>query len=115
MHGCFRTQLPEVQFPEFLELVSKGKIIDVAEVNQRCCLEESEKMLENVNPTHLGLASGKLVVVTGRQSFAKSALRHSTAAPLSGRDPNYWLPKKNSKSKNVVKGTFKDFWFLLMF
>ena len=82
--------------PRVPGIIIRGK--NVAEVNQRCCLEDSEKMLENVNPTHLGLASGKLVVVTGRQSFAKSALRHSTAAPLSGRDPNYWLPKKNSQS-----------------
>ena len=37
----------------------KWKIIDVAEVNQQCCSEESGLWLENVNRTHLVLASGK--------------------------------------------------------
>ena len=37
------------------------QIVDVAvEVNQRRCLEECGQWLENVNPTHLVLASGKL-------------------------------------------------------
>ena len=33
------------------------KIVNVAEVNQRPCLEESGQWLENVNQTHLVLAS----------------------------------------------------------
>ena len=33
----------------------------LAEVNPRRCLEESEQWLENVDQTHLILASGKLV------------------------------------------------------
>ena len=38
------------------------KIVDVAEVNQQRCLEESGQWLKNVDRTHLLLASGKLVV-----------------------------------------------------
>ena len=37
----------------------RGKIIDVAEVNQRRWLQESGPWLENVDRTHLVLASGK--------------------------------------------------------
>ena len=37
-------------------------MVDVAEVNQRQCLEESGQWLENVDRTHLVLASGKLVL-----------------------------------------------------
>ena len=40
----------------------KWKIIDVAEVNQRRCLEESEQWLVNGDRTHLVLASGKSVL-----------------------------------------------------
>ena len=39
-----------------------SKIVDVAEVNQWCCLEESGQWLENVDQTHLVVASGKLVL-----------------------------------------------------
>ena len=35
--------------------------MDVAEVNQRCWLEESEQWLETVDQTHLALTSGKPV------------------------------------------------------
>ena len=34
----------------------------MAEVNQWCCLEESGKLLENVDQTHIVPASGKLVL-----------------------------------------------------
>ena len=37
------------------------KIVDFAEVNQWRSLEESWQYLENVDWTHLALASGKLV------------------------------------------------------
>ena len=37
-------------------------IVDVAEVNQWCWLEESEQWLENVDRAHLVLVSGKLVL-----------------------------------------------------
>ena len=40
----------------------RGKIIDVAEINQRGWLEESGQWLENVDPTHLVQASGKPVL-----------------------------------------------------
>ena len=40
----------------------RGKIFNVAEVNQRRWLEESGLRLENVNQTHLVLASGKPVL-----------------------------------------------------
>ena len=36
------------------------EIVNVAEVNQWCCLKESGEWLDNVNWTHLVLASGKL-------------------------------------------------------
>ena len=36
--------------------------MDVAKVNQWRCFEESDQWLENVDQTHLALASGKLVV-----------------------------------------------------
>ena len=38
--------------------ISEEKIVDVAEVNQRRWLEESGQWLENVDQTHLVLASG---------------------------------------------------------
>ena len=47
---------------------SDEKIIYVAEVNQRCWLEESGQWLENVDQTHLVLASGKPVL---QQNFNK--------------------------------------------
>ena len=37
----------------------RGRNVDVAEINQRCCLEESEQCLENANRTYLVLANGK--------------------------------------------------------
>ena len=40
----------------------RGKFIAVAEVNQRRWLEESGQWLENVDRTHLVLASGKPVL-----------------------------------------------------
>ena len=49
-----------------------GKIIDVAEVNQRPWLEESGQWLENVERTHLVLSSGKplLQKVDSQHKFA---------------------------------------------
>ena len=41
---------------------TQGKILSVAEVNQLSCLEESGQWLENVDLTHLVVASGKLVL-----------------------------------------------------
>ena len=39
-------------------------MVDAAEVNQRRCIEESGQWLENVDRTHLVLASGELVLQT---------------------------------------------------
>ena len=50
-----------VLFPAFLKFF-RGKIINVSEVNQWRWLEESGQWLENVDQTHLVLASGKLVL-----------------------------------------------------
>ena len=48
--------------PSIPEIFFCGKIIDVAEVNQRPWLEESGQGLENGDRTHLVLASGKPVL-----------------------------------------------------
>ena len=48
--------------PSAPKKISKEKIIDVAEVYQRRCFEESGKWLENVDQDHLVLASGKQVL-----------------------------------------------------
>ena len=40
----------------------RGKIVDIAEVNQWCCLEEREQWLEIVDWAHLVLDCGKLVL-----------------------------------------------------
>ena len=42
--------------------ISEEIIVDVAEVDQRCCLDESEQGLENVDQTYPVLASSKLVL-----------------------------------------------------
>ena len=42
--------------------MSEEKIIDVAEVDQQRCLEESGQRLENVDQSHLALARVKLVI-----------------------------------------------------
>ena len=51
-----------IGFPAFPKFFQKGKIIDVAQVNQRRWLEESGQWLENVDRTHLVLATGKPVL-----------------------------------------------------
>ena len=48
--------------PGVAEFFSEEKFVYVAEVNQRRCLEKSEQWLENVDQTHLALASGKPVL-----------------------------------------------------
>ena len=55
--ACFQTQMPQDCFPAFTIF-----FVDVAEVYTRNCLEESGQFLENVDPTHLVLASGKRVL-----------------------------------------------------
>ena len=67
--------LPLTQQPRFDSQRSqknfRGKITDIAEVNQRCYLEESGQWLENVYQTHLVLASGKPVL----QKFIKGLIK----------------------------------------
>ena len=45
--------------PSAPKTFSDQKNVDVAEVNQQYCLEESEQCLENANRTYLVLANGK--------------------------------------------------------
>ena len=47
------------------------KIVDGVQVNQLCCFEKSGQWLENFDPTHLALASDKLVqqLKTRMQSY----------------------------------------------
>ena len=47
----------------------KEKIISIAEVKQQGWLEESGLLLENVDQTHLVLASGKRVLQKRRRYF----------------------------------------------
>ena len=47
--------------PSIPEFFSEEKIVEVAEVNQWCCLKESGQRLENVDQTHPILASNKQV------------------------------------------------------
>ena len=51
------TQQPQVRFSAFLKIY-----FDVTEIYQWCWLEKSGQMLENVDQTHLVLASDKLVL-----------------------------------------------------
>ena len=55
------TQHPKVRFTAF-PIFFRGNIIDVAEADQWGSLEESGQWLENVDQTHLVLASGKPVL-----------------------------------------------------
>ena len=43
----------------------REKIVNVAKVNQLCCLQESVQWIKNVHLTHLVLASGHLVLASG--------------------------------------------------
>ena len=46
--------------PSVPKKIKRKKFINVAEINQQRCLEESGQWLENVDQIHLVLASGKL-------------------------------------------------------
>ena len=50
--------------PSIPKKLSVGNNVNSSEVNQRRHLEESEQWLENVDQTHIVLASGKLVQKT---------------------------------------------------
>ena len=52
----FRTKLPGLN-SQHSQKKFRGKNANVAAVNQRCCLEENGQRLENVNKTHLVVAS----------------------------------------------------------
>ena len=58
----------QVQFPAFLKIF-RGKIIDIADDNQRRWLEEIGRLLENVYQTHLVLASDKLLLQKGEKEY----------------------------------------------
>ena len=53
------------------KIFSEEKIVNITEVNQRHCLEESGQWLENVDQTHLVLASGKPVL----QKYIKGLIK----------------------------------------
>ena len=53
------------------QFFSEEKIVDIAEVNQRRCLEESGQWFEKAEQTYLLLASGKLVL---QKSLCKKTL-----------------------------------------
>ena len=55
-----------------------GLLFDVAEVNQQPCLKESGQWLENVDRTHLGLASGKLVLQKSPKTIPRITSRTVT-------------------------------------
>ena len=65
-HNCMGS------FPSIPEIFSEEKNVDVAEVNQQRCLGENRQWLENVDRTHLVLASGKLVLQKECQAGQKS-------------------------------------------
>ena len=48
--------------PSITKKIQEEKIVDVAEVYQGRCVEKSGQYLENVDQTHLVLASGKRVL-----------------------------------------------------
>ena len=48
--------------PSIPQNFTEENIVNVAEVNQQRCIEESGQRLENVDQTHLVLASGMLVL-----------------------------------------------------
>ena len=59
------TQQPRLWFDsQRYRKIFRGKIINVAEVNQRDWFEESGQWLENVDRTHLVVATKNLVVAT---------------------------------------------------
>ena len=62
-YSC-RDLVAKLQICQTVTLPTKTeeKVEIVAEVNQRCRLEEREQCLENVDGTHLVLARGKLVL-----------------------------------------------------
>ena len=62
--------------PSSPKIFSEEKIVDVAEVNEWRCFEESEQWLENVDRTHLVFASGKLVLQNVREVVGSCPFCH---------------------------------------
>ena len=46
--------------PSIPEIISDEKCVNIAKVHQQCCLDESGQWRENVDQTHLVMASGNL-------------------------------------------------------
>ena len=67
--------------PRVPEKNFRGKIIDVAEVNQQHWIEERGQWLENVDRTHLVLASGKPVLQKKFFRRRSSQSMQSSCAP----------------------------------
>ena len=73
--------LPDPAAPALIPNVpkknSEENFVNVAEVNQWRCLEQSGQWLENVDWTHLALASGKVVLqkVLNKPSSPESSVR----------------------------------------
>ena len=99
------TQQPRVRisvsaFPSFFWEIFLGKmfLMLLDRVNQRRCLEESGQRLENVDRTHLVLASGKLVLQKNRGHFDQPevvSLHH-----VLGRSPPLLLTCQASSHRN---------------
>ena len=76
----------------------RGRIIDVAEATQWRWLEESGQWHENVDPTHLVLASGKPV------------LQKNTVKPWSWRTRRIWPPRGSCPTRpSWPSRSFPDF------
>ena len=63
------TMLLKIQNQRVAKIKSMLIFSYVAEVNQQLCLGESGKWIENVDQSHLGLASGKLVLQKSMLTF----------------------------------------------
>ena len=82
--------------------ISEKTIVDVAEINQRRCLEESGQWLENNDRTHLVLTSGKQVLQNIKKSFWETRqgnlqVKFSTAR--SNQDPCLGSLKKRDQAR----------------
>ena len=86
-----------VSIPTVPEFFSEEKIADVAEVNQWHCLEESGQWLENVDRTHLVLASGKLILQ--KSLIIRGTAEHSRSVYASHRkfESDCWLNRTHKK------------------
>ena len=89
---------PRIQYQQS-QIFFRGIIIKVSKVNQLCGLEESGQRLENVDQTHLVLASGKQASATKKSQFDQQA---SANQVLPG-GPNYQVQPEFFSSENAVK------------